>query len=201
MIQLPEPHMALNAVDVPGPECQMWYTYQVPKSVGAASLIFEIWTTARTAPGGKYRSIVINSHGFGDMVPNAKTGVLELQGGFGIKIGKGIRRVDTPLFAKVKGYVDEIYILACQAANDPIPGSLGDGDGMQLCSEIARHSGAYVYASDVDQSPGIRDRYKYGRIDGFEGRVYRWGPNGTLTGSRRRWRMGRWDGAPWLHSK
>src|SRR5262249_32457937 len=101
---------------------------------------------------------------------------------------------------KLKGSVDEIYIVACQAADDPFPGTLNDGDGKMLCSELARYPGAYVYASDATQNPGGRERFKYGHIDGFEGTVYRWGPNGTLTGSRRRWRMGRWESAGWLHS-
>ncbi|GEM_PF-665008 len=205
MLHLPEPHMALNAIDVPGPEFKMWYTWQVPAGVEATQIIFEIWTTARTAPGGKYRSIVINCHGYEAKFSAAPYKKVVERGGFGLGIGAGIRRADTAHFKKLKGYVDEIYITACKTADDPLSGSISDGDGMSLCSEMARHSGAYVYASDVDQFVGPREYtlrpFKYGRIDGFEGRVYRWGPNGVLSGSRRRWRMGRWEGARWLHSK
>jgi hypothetical protein len=50
--------------------------------------------------------MVLNCHGF----------EINGSGGFGLDLGTGIRRVDMPTFAVLKGLVSQILIFACQAA-------------------------------------------------------------------------------------
>src|SRR5262249_41662609 len=97
--------------------------------------------------------------------------------GFGLSLGTGIRREHTGLFSKLKGLVGHIYIVACRAAAISVPGTTSDGDGNLFCCEIAKNSGAYVYASTTWQDAGLYPWLPYGYIDGFEGQVYRYRPS------------------------
>ncbi len=172
MITIPQPAMALNAVDVPGPPYKMWNTYHVPSTHTADHILGWTATVAKGAPGGKLRALVINCHGY----------TSKKIGGYGLNLGTGIRRGDTPLFGRLRGLVDEIYIIACQAARIGVPtgpGSTVDGDGNLFCCEIAKSSGATVYASTANQSTGLWLGIPFGRIDGWEGQVYRYNPDGS----------------------
>lgn len=112
--------------------------------------------------------LIINCHGFYD------NGI----GGFGLKLGTGIRRADTEKFSILKGKVANIWITACGTARITNPGTAGDGDGNLFCSEIARASGAYVVAATTHQMPDIL--LPSGYIDDFEGLVLRYNPPGAV---------------------
>jgi hypothetical protein len=203
MIKLRHPHMALNADETDpklkrdlGPPYRMWSTCLVPESWSPQQIVDRIAQSARAAADGKLGAVVLNSHGlFRDLIPEGSK-KKKYSGGFGVGLGDGIRLADTPLFSALNGMVDEIYLSACEAARVSIAGA--GGDGKMFCSAIAKHAAAYVYASDARQKTLVR--MPYGYIDGYEGTVYRWGPDGTLTGSRSRWRSGPWDAARWLHA-
>jgi hypothetical protein len=194
MIRLAEPHMALNALETDkklrndmGRLYKMSVTCMVPEAWSPQQIVDEIVLTAKSVAGQRLGGVVLNSHGLFTKASG--------HGGFGIGLGSGIRIQDTPLFQRLRGFVDEIYITSCEIARQTVVG--GYGDGQLLCSQIASSADAYVYASDVKQmSWSVVPR---GFIDGFEGRVYRWGRNGTSLGSRERWRSGKWDAAAWLH--
>jgi hypothetical protein len=124
------------------------------------------------APGGKLGSLVINCHGY-----EVKSG-----GGYGLQLGAGIQRRHTALFRGLKGLLSEIHIVACKAAQISDPGTSGDGDGNLFCCEIAKNAGVNVYASTAMQTPGLwNDLWgiPYGKIDDYEGDVYRWRPDGS----------------------
>jgi hypothetical protein len=187
MIRLPAPHLALNASDAPPPYLRMWQTYRIPSrrvdeatglvvdpGLGAPDIITRIQIAALSAPDGRLRAIAINCH--------------VLSGGrFGLALGSGIGCADATLFADSRGLIDEIYVVAGDPAHEAV------GGGHELYSEIARHSGAMVYASDPIVRAPTRRELPYGCIDGFEGTVYRWDGAGRLTGERPSWPSGTFD--------
>jgi hypothetical protein len=188
MIDIPQPAMAWNAVDVPGPDYKMWNTMQVDKSLTPQHVIESTASVARGAPDGKLKALVINCHGFyADIGCNADGTSCKKGGGFGLSIGKGgILRKDVQLFGILNPkdgtpLIDDIYIVACGIAQISIPGTSGDGDGNLFCCAIAKASGANVYASTAKQSTGWWLSIPYGKIDGFEGKVYMWKPDGSCS--------------------
>jgi hypothetical protein len=172
MIAMKFPHMALNAEDVPQPRYKMWNTYEVPESHAAEKILTWTATVARGAPGGKLGSLVINCHGY----------EVKSRGGYGLQLGTGLQRRHTALFKGLKGLLGEIHIVACKAAEIADPGTSGDGDGNLFCCEIAKNAGVNVYASTAKQTPGMwNDAWgiPYGKIDDYEGDVFRWRPDGS----------------------
>src|SRR6476619_980566 len=107
MIKADFPHMVLNSTDAPGAKIRMWNTYDVPDDHGVDHILGWTAVVARDAPGGKLATLVIMCHGYENE---------QGKGGFGLKIGTGIYRKDTPQFSKVKGLVNNIWIFGCQAA-------------------------------------------------------------------------------------
>jgi|KBSMisStaDraftv2_1062788.scaffolds.fasta_scaffold428410_1 hypothetical protein len=171
-IPIPQPSMALNAPDAPGTHYRMWNTWEVPASDNPEHILSWTATVADGAPGGRLNAVVINCHGIYNNITRSGTG------GFGLSLGTGIFRADTPKFSKLKGKVTAIWITACGAARISIPGTSGDGDGNLFCSEIARNSGAYVYASTVLQ---YHDLFLgTDRIDDYEGLTLRYSPAGVV---------------------
>jgi hypothetical protein len=158
MIKLDDPSMVWNAEGVPGPDYHMWNTWRVAANEGPSHVLGWTAVVAAGAPGGKLRALVSNSHG-----RPAWLGV-----------GTGIGWREVPLFSKLSGLVDEIYIVACEVVS-----FTGPGDGNLFCGAIAKASGAVVYASNHTQTTGAWPRLPYGKIDGFEGKVWRWLPNGS----------------------
>jgi hypothetical protein len=172
--------MALNSEDAPGPHYKMWNTYEVPADHSPSHILGWAARVAKGAPDGKLGSLVINCHGYyGKYACSVDGKKCETGGGFGLGLGTGIRRSDTPLFSGLKGLLTEIHIIACGAAQISIPGTSGDGDGNLFCCEIAKNAGAYVYASTSKQNTGLWPSIPYGKIDGYEGKVYRWDPDGS----------------------
>jgi hypothetical protein len=191
LIDIPQPAMAWNAKNVPGPDYKMWNTWQVDETQTPQHMLEWTAYVARTAPGGKLKSLVINCHGiYAKFGCNADGKSCKEGGGFGLSIGaEGIHRKDTQLFGILNPkdgtpLVDDIYLVACGIAQISIPGTSGDGDGNLFCCAIAKAAGANVYGSTEEQTTGLWPYIPYGKIDGFEGKVYMWKPDGSciLTG-------------------
>jgi hypothetical protein len=175
-IDIPQPSMALNAVDAPGKHYRMWNTWEIAATENIDHILDWTATVASGAPGGYLRVLVINCHGYYNGSSRSSTG------GFGLALGTGIRRVDTPKFSKLRGKVANIWITACGTARITVPGSSGDGDGNLFCSEIARNSGAYVVAATTMQYHDIF--LGQNRVDDFEGLVLRYNPSGAVDWSQ-----------------
>lgn len=170
MITLEAPHMALNSNNMP---CiyQMWNTWgwfgttQISGSELPSKIVKWVAVVARGAPGGKLKNLVINCHG--------APGYLEL--------GTGFSRRNVGLFTEWKGLVEKIWISACSVAFIEKPGT--DEDGNLFCGALAKNVGCYVVvATEMQRSKN--QAYPYGKIDGFEGLVLSYGPDG-VTWSRR----------------
>jgi len=115
-------------------------------------------TVAKGATGGKLNSLVINCHG--------RSAFLSL--------GTGIGWPQVPLFSCLSGLVDEIYLVACEVVS-----FTGTSDGNLFCGAIAKAAKTNVYASNHTQNTGAWLRIPYGKIDGFEGKVWKWYPDGS----------------------
>jgi hypothetical protein len=150
--------MALNAVNVPGPDYKMWNTWQVPKTKTPAEILNWVAAVAKGAGGGRLNALVINCHG-----SPARLG-----------IGTGIGWSEVNSFKLISGLLDDIYIVACNVVSFS-----GARDGNLFCSEIAKSAGANVFASNATQSTGLWPALPYGKIDGYEGQVWKWFPNGS----------------------
>src|SRR5215831_17600319 len=169
-IEIPQPSMALNAPDAPGKHYRMWNTWEVPATDTPDHILSWTATVADGAPGGRLEAVVINCHGFYNNTTRQGTG------GYGLSLGTGILRADTPKFSKLRGKVRAIWITACGTARISTLNAAGDGDGNLFCSEIARNAGAYVYAATTLQYHDIFLRAN--RIDDYEGLVLRYNPQG-----------------------
>ncbi|MFN8178155.1 MAG: hypothetical protein U0167_09505 [bacterium] len=160
MIRIPQPAMAINANDVPGPNYKMWNTRFVTRKDDPRWIMINVASVAKAA-GGKLKALVINCHG--------SAGRLGL--------GTGIARGNTDVFEEIKGLVDDIYITACQVAF--ISGPRTSTDGNLFSGEIAKAAAANVYVSTASQDTGLWPSIPYGYIDGFEGRVYKYKSDGS----------------------
>jgi hypothetical protein len=175
-IEIPQPSMALNSVDAPGTHYRMYNSWEVPATEQPDHILDWTASVATGAPGGRLRVLIINCHGYYNGSDRSSTG------GFGLSLGTGIQRADTPKFSKLKGKVDNIWITACGAARISAPNASGNGDGNVFCSEIARNSGAYVVAATTMQFHDLFLRQN--RIDDFEGLVLRYTPSGAVDWSQ-----------------
>lgn len=158
MITLSQPSMALNSQDAPGPHYKMWNTWEVPTTDSPGHILNWAASVAKGAPGGKLNALVFNCHG------NAAY----------LKMGTGIGWGQVALFSALSGLVDEIYFVACEVVS-----FTGSGDGNLFCGAIAKRSGATVYASNAEQSTGLWPSIPFGKIDGYEGKVWRWFSDGS----------------------
>ena len=158
MIAIPQPAMALNSEDAPGPHYKMWNTWEIPRSEDQDHILKWTAAVAKAAPGGKLKALIINCHG-----SPASLG-----------LGKGIGWGQLSLFSNIAGLVDEIYIVACKVVS-----FTGAKDGILFCSAMAKTAKAYVYASNESQTTGLWPYIPYGKIDGFEGKVWKWHPDGS----------------------
>jgi ribosomal protein L35AE/L33A len=161
MFDIPQPSMALNSHNVPPPDYRMWNTRKVDSNVRASDLISNIASVADSATGGYLRCLVINCHG--------NAGILSL--------GTGIGRGETPLFTALAGKVHTIMIVACDVAQIGQANTWKDGN--LFCGEIAKNSGAYVFASTALQSPYLYSLIglPVNQVDEYEGAVYRYDPS------------------------
>jgi hypothetical protein len=174
VIKIKQPAMALNAEDVPGAKYKMYNTWNVPSTDTPEHILGWTGSVARAAPGGYLPSLIINCHGYYGTGSDGHS-----VGGFGLKLGTGIFRVDAPKFAALAATVSCIWITACGTAR--ISGA-PSGDGHAFCSQIAIAANAYVIAATTHQ---VGDLWlPFGYIDDFEGLVVRYNPKGRIDWSQ-----------------
>lgn len=151
--------MALNAQGVPGPYYKMWNSWVVPPTAKPIDIMTWVASVAGSAPpsSGGF-NLVINCHG-----ANARLG-----------LGTGFGWAQLPLFSLLAPSVSSIYLVACNVVSFS-----GAGDGNLFCSDMAKNAQARVFASNHTQTTGAWASIPYGHIDGFEGDVWMWHPDGT----------------------
>lgn len=179
MLTIPQPSMVLNAPDAPS-RYVMHATYNVPPNEDVDVFLRQVRQVALHQPSKTLRYLIINCHGLYNGSSRQATG------GYGLKIGRGIRYITAHYFkllwegsASSRALVNHILITACGATAISPVNDQGDGNGELLCKNIAKHSGAYVSASNIIQVsfPGQATPYQ---ISGFEGRRQTFAPDGRL---------------------
>lgn len=177
MFKLKEPTMILNSDDSPS-DFSGTNTMKVPADDTPEHFLGWAAVVADGFSEKKIQSLVINCHGYYNGSDRTSTG------GYGLKMGVGIFRRDTSKFSVLKGKVTAIYITACGTARiSPVnPG--GDGDGNMFCCEIAKASGAYVYAGTTQQISYSLPVYPRHYISDYEGLVLRYTPDGSVDWSK-----------------
>jgi hypothetical protein len=158
MISIDQPSMALNAENVPGPDYHMWNTWRVAASEDPAHVLNWVQAVAAGADGGALKALIFNCHG------NNAT----------LYMGTGISWPQVGLFSVLVGMVTDIYFVACDVVSFS-----GTGDGNLFCGAVAKAAQANVFASNTEQSTGLWPYIPYGYIDGFEGNVWKWHPDGS----------------------
>jgi hypothetical protein len=173
MINLIQPSMALNArnstptkgYDVPGPTYSMWNTWQVSNDNSPSKICGWIASVAGSAPdfsgsghGGILNHVVFNCHGH----PAS------------LNMGTRINFDDLSNFSQLAGLVSNIWLIACDVVS-----FTGGNDGNMFCCAMAKFAQCNVYASDHWQSTGLWPTFPYAIIDGYEGNVWKWHPDGS----------------------
>lgn len=162
MIKVPAPNVALNssASDFLGRSStgyRMQGTWNVPVSTPPDQIVDWIVAVAKGRKK-KLATVVFNCHG----LPGQ------------LLIGTGITFPDLILFEKLRGWVDQIWMVACRAAKGI--------DGATFCREMAVRAKAHVTGTIDYQYEkswwGIPD----GWIDDWEGIVHRYDPKGNSFG-------------------
>ena len=181
MIKVPQPSMVLNAPDAPS-RYRMYVTYDVRETEEIDIALRQVRQAALRQPDKTLRCLIINCHG----IYNGSS--REATGGYGLALGKGIFARNVHHFnllregsgADSRGLVHHIWITACGAAAVSQVNAAGDGNGILLCKDIARYSGANVTAANIKQitTPGQETPYQ---ISGFEGLTRQWAPDGRVT--------------------
>lgn len=166
MVTLDPPHMVINSADFGGKTgYQMWNTWNgVDNKTWRATIIRKVATVARSAPGGKLKNLVLNSHGS----PGR------------IHLGVGFSLYNVKMFADWAGLVEKIWIVACEVATVRRVGTKTDGNA--FCMAFAKAAKAYIVASTNEQI-AINKIYPYGKIDGFEGLALCYAPSGKVSWS------------------
>lgn len=172
MFKLNGPTMVLNAVDAPG-QYKMINTMSVPDNDTPEHYLGWVAVVA-DGFGGNIQSLVLNCHGYYNGTTEDSTG------GYGLKLGTGIFRKDTSKFSVLKGKVSQIYITACGAARISPLNATGDGDGNLFCCEIAKYSGAGVYAGTTQQVANTIPIYPMNYIASYDGLVLHYTSNGNV---------------------
>ena len=187
MIKVPQPSMVLNAPDAPS-RYAMHVTRDVNPDEDVDVFLRQVRQAALRQPDKTLKYLVINCHGFYNGAP-------EPTGGYGLKIGKGIKQLTVHHFkllretdATSRPLVGHILITACGAAAVSTLDNQGDGNGELLCRRMSDYSGAAVSASNIIQvsMPGQETPYL---ISGFEGLTRTFAPNRGVVAQQN---YGRW---------
>jgi hypothetical protein len=176
MIDIEQPSMALNDTRDYAP-AQMWNSWYIKSTDIREHIVDWTATVARGASGGKLKNIVICCHG--------NAGYLQL--------GAGFDRSHADLFKPWAGLVDKIWIRACKFAFIQTPGAPTTGDGNLFCSALAKAAQCYVVASTELQYTVNQSALPFGKLDGYEGLVLSYGPQGNVT-----WTHRYSSSAPWF---
>jgi hypothetical protein len=176
VIKIQEPALALNDIRVAG-HIKMSRNIRIRPDDARTSILDAVATVAVGAPGGRLKSLVLNSHG----VPGY------------LIMGEGFWEPHTDLFQRLVGVVDTIWITACRIASrcglDPgygLPDTLKGqvGDGFEFCRDIAVNGRCNVVASMIDQDVP-NHKIPPGYIDSYEGTVLCFRPEGSIAWSKR----------------
>jgi hypothetical protein len=171
MIAIPQPSMALNAVDpwdkkytVPRPRYEMEYSRNIGKDLNPQDVFENVRHVASLTKEGKLKFLVINCHG--DYY--SKT-----VGGKGLDLGTGINFMNDIVFSRLADVVEGIYLVAC-----------GIAQNQSLCGSFAMYANAPVYAAnDIQRGSPFQALFnvRKNHIDRFEGDFYEFKPDGTGT--------------------
>ena len=118
---------------------------------------------AINSSGKKLKALVFNCHG-----------EIDEKGNFiRLIMGTGIAFDDLKHFKKIQNLVENIYIVACNAAAGPT--------GKRFCGELARVTKAIVFAGEQTQKQfgsDLQGILNGNAIDDFEGTVFQFGDSG-----------------------
>jgi hypothetical protein len=171
MIAIDEPAMSLTSQDFDYNANMMRYKNSIVYAdVKPSKLVSDVAAVAAGTGYGRLQALVVTCHG-----------IVQYEGGpfVALDLGTGIYLKDVKKHCyKWRGLIYQIYIQACGAARGK--------SGRAFCKELALKTGAYVYASDLDQKPNISQwtvAMKLGGsyIDDYEGAVYKFYPGGGST--------------------
>jgi hypothetical protein len=174
LISLPQPSLALNAWNMTGigfPRYKMDYSWMLDANDTVEGIADRAAEAARGASGGKFKSVVINSHGSCGRARLSVPAVLDAS-----TAGK---------FAPLKGLAGHIIITACSVIG-VAPGGAGfwNDAGVRMAYGLARATGARVYASNEEQHMDV-SYFLFstlfggeGDIDDLEGNVLMMPPSG-----------------------
>lgn len=180
MIKVPQPAMVLNAPDAPS-RYVMRVTYDVKATEDIDVALRQVRQAALREPQKTLKCLIINCHGLYGGPKGAQTG------GYGLSLGTGIFARNIHHFGLLREasenprpLVEHIWITACGTAAVSKLNANGDGNGVLLCKNIAKYSGAHVTAANIVQvsMPGQATPYQ---ISGFEGLTRQWAPDGRIT--------------------
>jgi hypothetical protein len=179
MIKIPQPAMVLNAPDMVS-RYTMEATYDVPPTEHIDVFLRQVRQKAMRQPDKFFKYLIINCHGIYNGSGKSATG------GYGLKMGRGIRRLNVHQFHLLREgdpnsrpLVGHILITSCGAAAISPLNSQGDGNGAALCKKMAKYSGAYVSAGNIIQVSWKGQETPY-HISGWEGLRQTFAPDGTL---------------------
>ena len=135
------------------------------------------WVGACHFMRGQIEDLAIMCHGY----VNPQNG----KGGHGLQLSKdGVFLSNINRWSKIEGKVKYIFIYACNAADVDPAAPANEGDGRALCRSMAAMTGANVIAPVRTQEyhKSIKP-WRWREIDfgDFEGPVYSFLPNGTVT--------------------
>jgi hypothetical protein len=137
------------------------------------------WVRACYGSHGQMEELGIMGHGYVQMYAGGIG-----YGGHGVQCGhENIYLRNVHKWRAIRGMAKRIIVYACNTADvDPI--AAGQGDGRQLCRQLASHSDTPVLAAvrtqyyDRSMNPFHWQEIKFGN---WEGPVYLFLPNGTVT--------------------
>jgi hypothetical protein len=171
--------MVLNAPDAPS-RYVMRVTYDVKPTEDVDIFLRQVRQAALRQSDKTLKYLVINCHGLYNGSSRESTG------GYGLSLGRGIRRLTVHNFsllregdANSRPLVKHILITACGAAAVSPLDSQGDGNGEFLCKQMAKQSGAYVTAANIKQISWFGQATPY-QISGFEGLTRTFAPDGHV---------------------
>jgi hypothetical protein len=177
MIKLPQPSMVLNAPDSPA-RYAMHVTRDVLADEPIGVSLRQVRQAALRQNDKKLKCLVINCHGL--YLGESPTWT----GGYGLKLGRGINWLNVHEFRLLREgddnsrpLVDRIFITACGAA--AVSGTGDGGNGMLLCKNMGKYSGAHVTAANIIQIAERGQMTPY-YISDFEGLTREFAPDGSI---------------------
>jgi len=181
MITITSPSMVLND-SRSNRRFTMDATVSVSPTTSQRKLVDRVVAVAGRAHGNRIDNLVLNAHG--------------LPGRF--QIGTGLNINTMAPWADVKDKVFKIWFRGCLVARNASQDTSAHGDhaalqalgangnGHEFMREFARLTGCYVVApTEIQSAARQRTSYPRGQMDGYEGLVLSYDPQGTISWQRR----------------